>query len=331
MRFILLGASGFTGYEFRTQLRLRGHSCIPIGRNNCDYYQPGVLQHLLKSQKPDALINCAGYTGKPNVDACELDKTNCLQANSVLPGIISDACEALDIPWGHVSSGCIFTGRHRDGNGFSEIDTPNFSFRQNNCSFYSGTKALGEEVLSNAKQCYVWRMRIPFSNIDSDRNYLSKLMRYRRLLEAENSLTNLNEFVAAAIECFERSIPYGIYNMTNPGSVMTSDVVQLIRRILGHNTNFEYFASESAFMQQAAKAPRSNCVLDSSKALSAGLKLSPVLEALEKSLNNWQPEANTLRLDSKHDKSIDYRWSRFYRQLLRASNPDEFKRSSHQP
>ena len=36
-----------------------------------------------------------------------------------------------------------------------------------------------------------------------------------------------------------------------------------------------------------AKTPRSNCVLDSSKAVAAGLPLSPVEEALEKAIRNW--------------------------------------------
>ena len=37
------------------------------------------------------LINAAGYTGKPNVDACELHKADCLMGNAVLPGIIAQA------------------------------------------------------------------------------------------------------------------------------------------------------------------------------------------------------------------------------------------------
>jgi len=51
--------------------------------------------------------------------------------------------------------GCIFTGAHPDGSGFSEEDAPNFDFRHNNCSFYSGSKALGEEILRGAESCYI--------------------------------------------------------------------------------------------------------------------------------------------------------------------------------
>jgi dTDP-4-dehydrorhamnose reductase len=58
--------------------------------------------------------------------------------------------------------------------GFTETDTPNFSFRDPPCSFYSGTKALGEEAMAGIGQSYIWRLRIPFDEFDNARNYLSK-------------------------------------------------------------------------------------------------------------------------------------------------------------
>ena len=195
--------------------------------------------------------------------------------------------QLLDIPWGHVSSGCIFTGARPDGSGFTEDDAPNFSFRQDNCSFYSGCKALGEEVLEGAEQCYVWRLRIPFNHIDSPRNYISKMMRYDRLLNATNSLSHLDEFVEACVTCWTQNTEFGIYNLTNPGSVTTADVVKLIQKHGLSDRQFSFFESEEEFMSVAASTPRSNCVLDSAKAIQVGLPLSPVEEALEKAMNAW--------------------------------------------
>ena len=293
MHIALLGAGGLVGSIFASQIQSRGHRLSVISRQDCDLYVHSELQKRLIRIGPDILINCAGYTGKPNVDACETDKANCLAGNAVLPGVIAEACDKIGITWGHVSSGCIFTGKRVDGAGFSEQDPPNFSFRQNNCSFYSGTKALGEEILADVDRCYIWRLRIPFSNIDSPRNYLSKLMRYDTLLEAENSLSELNEFVAAALDCFALNLEFGIYNLTNPGSVTTSEVAAMIRESGVSHKQFQFFDSESEFMRLAAKAPRSNCVLDSSKAVAAGLRLTPVHTALQRSLNQWHPQTCT--------------------------------------
>lgn len=288
MHFALLGASGYVGRLFHTHLGGRNHEVTTISRSEVDLYAANQLKASLESIKADYLINAAGFTGKPNVDACETDKTNCLAGNAILPGIIAEACRDLNIGWGHVSSGCIFTGTRTDGSGFTEEDEPNFTFRQNNCSFYSGTKALGEEILAGHDNCHIWRLRIPFSNDASPRNYLSKVLAYEKLLDAENSLSYLPEFVDAAIDCAELRLPSGIYNLTNPGSVTTRQVVDLMKETGFTTKNFTFFESEDDFMRLAAKTPRSNCVLNSTKAIEHGLKLTAVEEAIQQSLRDWQ-------------------------------------------
>ena len=167
---------------------------------------------------------------------------------------------------GVTSPRVVFTpGLRPDGSGFTEEDAPNFTFRQNNCSFYSGTKALGEEVLASYSNVYIWRVRIPFDQFENPRNYLTKLMRYSRLLDATNSISELQEFVEASLLCWERRVPFGIYNMTNPGSVTTREVVDLIKKSGVCDREFDFFSSEDEFMRVAASTPRSNCVMNSDK------------------------------------------------------------------
>lgn len=287
---ILLGGSGYVGSAIGRALDRARVPYRSLSRSEVDYSDRETLGRFLAQQRPEFLINAAGYTGRPNVDACEVHRTECLDGNAVLPGVVRGVCEDQQIPWGHVSSGCIYTGARPDGSGFTEWDPPNFSFRRNNCSFYSGCKALGEEVLEGAERCYVWRLRIPFNHIDSSRNYISKLMRYDRLLDATNSLSHLEEFSEACVACWLQQVDFGTYNLTNPGSVTTREVVELIGRHGLTDREFQFFESEDQFMHQAAKAPRSNCVLDSNKAVQAGLPLSPVREALENALRNWKKE-----------------------------------------
>ncbi len=283
----LLGGSGYIGQAYQKLLQQRQIEYKSLSRAEIDYTQVDVLKQALQIDKPDFLINAAGYTGKPNVDACESDKANCLFGNAVLPGKVAEACEATDTPWGHVSSGCIFTGSRPDGSGFTEEDTPNFTFRQNNCSFYSGTKALGEEVLAPFNNIYIWRVRIPFNHCDHPRNYLKKLMSYENLLQATNSISQLDEFAAASLDCWLNKIPFGIYNVTNPGAVTTKEVTKLILASGLSDKAFKFFKDESEFMQKAAITPRSNCTLSSAKLQRAGITLTPIQEAIERALDNW--------------------------------------------
>ena len=130
----LLGGSGYVGSAYQALLTRKGRPFRNVRRADFDYTDQAALTALLRREQPGFLINAAGYTGKPNVDACELHKSECLMGNAVLPGIVGQACADAGVPWGHVSSGCIYTGARPDGTGFSETDTPNFTFAAGNAS-----------------------------------------------------------------------------------------------------------------------------------------------------------------------------------------------------
>jgi len=313
---LLLGATGYIGKAFASELTRRNSKFTALSRAQLDYTRFDMLWQFLKTQKPAFVVNAAGYTGKPNVDACELHKADTLVGNTLFPQTVAHACVAAGIPWGHVSSGCIYSGAKILENGstrsekdftrpelralveksslsihgFTESDTPNFSFRDGPCSFYSGTKALGEEAIAGIGQSYVWRLRIPFDEFDNARNYLSKVQRYSKVYDNVNSISHRADFVKACLDTWELRAPFGTYNVTNPGFVTTRHVVEQIEKILKPARKFEFWANDEEFYKVAAKTPRSNCVMDTTKLLAAGVKIRPVEEALEHSLKNWQPE-----------------------------------------
>jgi UDP-glucose 4,6-dehydratase len=313
---LLFGASGYIGEAFARELQRRKWPFTPVPRKDVDYTRFDVLMGFLKKSKPEFVINAAGYTGKPNVDACEIAKADTLAGNTLLPQTIAHACAAIGISWGHVSSGCIYSGAKIMVNGqlraekdlsklnlrslakespeslhgFTETDTPNFSFRDPPCSFYSGTKALTEETIAGIGQSYVWRLRIPFDEFDGARNYLSKVQRYAKVYDNVNSISHRADYVRVCLDLLERRAPFGAYNVTNPGFVTTRQVVEMIQKILKPKRKFEFWANDEEFYASGVKAPRSNCVLDVSKLLATGVKIRPVIEALEDSLKNWKPE-----------------------------------------
>jgi len=313
---LLLGASGYIGQAFGRELQRRRWPFTVLSRKEVDYNRFEVLLEFLKKNQPEFVVNAAGYTGKPNVDACETARADTLVGNTLLPQTIAQACAVSAVPWGHVSSGCVFSGAkvtlhgqtHTEKDltrpdlrslveqspgaihGFTEADLPNFTFRDPPCSFYSGTKALGEEAITGVGQSYIWRLRIPFDEFDSARNYLSKVQRYEKVYDNVNSISHRGDFVRACLDLWERRAPFGIYNVTNPGFVTTREVVDLVEQILKPAKRFEFWQNDTEFYRKAAKTLRSNCVLDVSKLLATGVKIRPVLEALEDSLRNWKPE-----------------------------------------
>jgi dTDP-4-dehydrorhamnose reductase len=314
---LLLGATGYIGEAFARELQRRNQPFTALSRKETDYSKFEVLLKFLQRNKPEFVVNVAGYTGKPNVDACETARADTLQGNTLLPVNIANACAAAGVPWGHVSSGCIFSGAKISVNdqvraekdftrpemmalalkdpsavhGYTETDEPNFTFRQPPCSFYSGTKALAEEAISGVGQSYIWRLRIPFDEFDSPRNYLSKVQRYPKVYDNVNSISHRADFASACLDLWKLRAPFGIYNVTNPGFVTTREVVRAIERVLKPGRAFEFWQNDEEFYRVAAKTPRSNCVMDISKLLNAGVKIRPVHEALEHSLANWRKQS----------------------------------------
>ncbi len=307
---LLLGSTGYVGQAFSTELRRRGHGFIPLTRKAINYSDFNLLFDYVRRVKPRFIINAAGYRGRPNVDACEEAREETLFANTLLPQTIARVCSMTDTPWGHVSSGCIYRGAKMILNGktqnvegaelrrlyaespekicgYTEWDEPNFAFRHAPCNFYSGTKALAEEAIRGLGETYIWRPGMPFNERSEPRNLLWRLQHYAKVFDGVNSISHLDDFVRACLDLWEKQAPFGVYNVTNPGAIATRQIVDMIQRILKPERRFEYWASDEEFYRYAAKAMRSNCVLDVSKLLAMGVRIRPVEKALEDSLRHW--------------------------------------------
>jgi UDP-glucose 4,6-dehydratase len=311
---LILGATGYIGQAFAGELRRRRCCFIPLSRKAIDYTEFGILFDYVREMKPSFVINAAGFTGGPNVDACESARAETLFANTLLPQTIARVCVMTNTPWGHVSSGSIYCGAKMNQNGktrieknlsrpelrwlfterpetlhgFTETDPPNFSFVSTPCSFHSGTKALAEESIRGIGQNYIWRPRFAFSERDDPRNVLSKLQRFPKMYDTVNSMSHLDDFVRACLDLWDRRAPFGTYNMTNPGAVTTRQVVSMIQRILKPNRHFDYWTDDEESRPYGGAAPRSSCILDVSKLLATGVRMRPVLDAIEDSLRKWQ-------------------------------------------
>ena len=254
-------------------LTLIGHGYIgqniskELKKQNIDYEW---ISHADKiSLDTTVIINAAGYTGSPNVDACEIYKQECIDGNVIFPlKLERNNCHTPII---HIGSGCVYTG-YKDG-GWTEEDTPNFNF--DNGSFYSGSKSLGQELLKpylNTKS-YLLRIRLPFGNYDNSKNYLTKLKTYEKLIDFENSVSYVNDVVAVTIH-FAKNLPKpGIYNVCNSGTITTRQVAEMM------GLKKEWFTEEE--FKAAVKAPRSNCNMSTVK-LQNIFPIQSSIEALRK-------------------------------------------------
>jgi len=216
------------------------------------------------------VINAAGVTGYPNVDQCEINKEKTIEGNVVFPVGLHNK---TDSPIVHITSGCVYTG-YKEG-GWLETDKPNFSF--DNGSFYSGTKALAQELLEpilGQTNSHLLRIRMPFGVEDCDKNLLTKLSKYEKLISMENSLSNVEDVAEMAIRFALERPPAGVYNLCNPGGITAKEICQIV------GINNKQWVTEEEFSSMV-KAPRSNCVLNTDK-LTKYFHIDNVRTSLEK-------------------------------------------------
>lgn len=285
---LLLGGSGYVGQAFAKHLRKRGLEFVAPSHRELDALSRDAVADAVDRLKPRFVINAIGYTGRPNIDETEKQKLHTLITNATVPGILGEVLGRRGIPLGHVSSGCIYNGVRSDGLPFREEDPPNFALSHPRASWYSRTKAMGEMMLKDCPTAKIWRLRIPFDEFDHERNYLTKIMRYERLLEVSNTISQLQEFAFVCLETLQRDFPAGVYNVVNPGAIKTSEVAEAICRHGLCDKAFQFFEDEDDFLSAPGRVKRANCILSSDKLTRMGLGLREIHQALEETLGKWR-------------------------------------------
>ena len=75
-----------------------------------------------------------------------------------------------------------------------------------------------------------------------------------------------------------------------PGIVSTREVMKKIREKLKPVWNPAFWQSDNDYYRFGTLIPRSNCILDTTMILKAGIMIRPVGEALDEALARWVPE-----------------------------------------
>ena len=281
---LLLGGSGYVGTAFRKFFDAKKIRYFSPPR-----YTINEIEGLLKNEGVNGVINCIGYTGKPNVDAAEKNKVECLKLNSVFPLELGEMVESLNKRLVHISSGCIYNNNYcvNDRTNilpYSAEDRPDFTFEIGGGSWYSGSKALGEISINGLASSSICRLRIPFNGDVNERNVISKYIQYPKLLNVRNSFSQIDEFVSAAYDTLfaEKGDKAKIYNLTNPGDITTEEIVEMLKkyRLVKHK---EYFKDLEEF-NATVIAPRSNCTLTNNSIN----PMTPIREAMETAIKQYR-------------------------------------------
>ena len=266
---ILIFGKGFIGNKLQKEF-----SCDISGRKIYSYRD---AEKEVKRFNPKVIINCIGLTGKNNVDDCELVKDNTLMANSFIPLILSEVAIRNNIKLVHISSGCIFHYDYNKDKPIKEDLIPDFFGL-----FYSRSKIYSEQplnILSKKYDILISRVRIPLDNRPSPKNILTKLIKYKKVIDLPNSITYLPDFIKALKHLIKVNAR-GIYNVVNKGALRYPELLDVYRKYV---PGFEY----KVINYKDLNLVRTNLILSTKRLQDSGFKVRNIHEVIEECVQNY--------------------------------------------
>jgi len=135
MKILLTGKNGQVGFELQRALAPLGE-VVAVDMEDCDLGNPEAIRALVRSVKPQIIVNPAAYTA---VDKAETDQAMAYAVNATAPGIFGEEAAKQQALVVHYSTDYVFDGAKLAP--YTEDDEPNPQ------SVYGKSKRQGEEAL----------------------------------------------------------------------------------------------------------------------------------------------------------------------------------------
>jgi dTDP-4-dehydrorhamnose reductase len=293
MKNVLVLGKGYISSKIEKYWSLKDYNLVRVARSEVDYLVK--LDELIEKYKPVFVVNCYGFTGKPNVDSCEDHKEECFQRNVTDTTKLYRECEKRGVNFITISTGCV----HNDETGkvFTEKDIPNFGLRNPTSSTYSRTKGEFQSWFTMAScdtfsmSPYLLRIRMPFDDEFDDKNYINKIIKYDKLVNYQNSVTHVYDLVKFIEIIVQDRVPRGIYNVVNKDPIKAEDVLELYKQVTGIEKKVDrWYSTDDLLSMGLMKCRRSNCVLSTEKIEKYYPELPTSRMAIYDALENWVRE-----------------------------------------
>ncbi len=266
MRILIFGA-GFLGTRLGRDLPGAQVSTV-------DITDAEAVSRVLSEVHPDAVINAAGKTGRPNVDWCETHPHATFRANVVGAVTLAERCAAHRVYLLHLGSGCVFYGPSPTPGGWREDDFAN------PISTYARSKYAADLALSQLPDVAIVRPRMPIDVTPGPRNLLTKLAGYSHVVDATNSVTLVPDLVRVVAQLIERRAT-GIFHATNPGQVGHRQLLELYRRYVDPQHTCTWVTADALLESGRVTRERSECILADTRLATRGIAMPPAAEGIE--------------------------------------------------
>jgi dTDP-4-dehydrorhamnose reductase len=210
--------------------------------------------------QPDRVVCMVGRThgeGYKTIDYLEQKGklVENVRDNLYAPLILADVCKKLNVHMTYLGTGCIFT-YDEDNETFDEESLPNFFG-----SSYSTVKGFTDRLMADlySNEVLNARIRMPIHSEPNERNFITKIVNYKKINSTPNSMTVLDHILPALVDMIEKS-DTGTINLVNPDPISHNEILEMYKEIVDPSHTWENFTYEE--QSSILLAGRSNNTLD---------------------------------------------------------------------
>jgi len=258
MKILLFGYKGWIGKQIVELLKSISDNEIITTDIRVDNYDE--IDKFIFENKPDRIISVIGRTYGDNINSIDyLEKKGNLKIN-INDNLYSPLNLALiskkyNIHLTYMGTGCIFNGYDKE---YLENDEPDFFG-----SSYSIVKGFTDRIMKNFDNVLNVRIRMPITNdINSNRNFINKIINYKKICSMNNSMTVLPDLLPLLIDMIIKK-EIGTINLVNPGYISHNEILELYKKIKNPDFTWENITIEE--QNQLLLSERSNNILNTEK------------------------------------------------------------------
>ena len=292
-KIIVYGGKGWIGSQFVDILKQSGKDfvCLNTRIENID-----DITRDINAYNPTHIVSFTGRThgsidGKKYSTIDYLEQSGKLKENirdNLLgPLLLSKICRKHRIHYTYLGTGCIFKydenhPYEKEENGFKETDFPNFFG-----SSYSIVKGATDQIIrimEDTPTTLNLRIRMPITNIDNPRNFITKITTYDKICSIKNSMTVLPELLPIVLNMMEKQY-VGTMNLTNPGLISHNEILTMYKQYVNPNFSWKNFTLEE--QRKILASDRSNNYLDTTRLESLYPDIKNIKDSVENILKNY--------------------------------------------
>jgi dTDP-4-dehydrorhamnose reductase len=238
------------------------------------------IENELIEVNPTHMLSLIGRTHGPNyntIDYLELPGKlyDNIRDNLYSPLILANLSVKYKKHLTYMGTGCIFNNYEKT---FTEDDKPNFYG-----SSYSIVKGFTDRLMHLYEDNVLnLRIRMPITYDLSNRNFITKIISYKKICSNENSMSVLPDLIPIMYDMMLNNNT-GTFNFTNPGTISHNTILNMYKEIIDNTFTWTNITIEE--QNEMLMSKRSNNQLNTTK-LEKKYNIPNINESIKKIITN---------------------------------------------